>query len=65
MLLDTNSRLPATCNQDKNKQKNLKAHSFLDLELEVRRISVLVSLHMHIVYLSRVKAHVICKNSHF
>jgi hypothetical protein len=59
MLLDINSRFSTTCNQGKNKQKPHKAHSFLNLELEVRGILALVRLDVHVVYLPRVKAQII------
>lgn len=45
--------------------KNLKVHSFLNLELEVRGISVLVSPNRHAVCLPRVKAQITYKNSYF
>lgn len=45
--------------------KNLKAHSFLNLELEVRGISVLVNPDRHAVCLPRVKAQITYKNSYF
>lgn len=45
--------------------KNLQAHPFFNLELEVRGISVLVSPDMHAVCLPRGKAQIIYKNSYF